>query len=180
MNKYIKRSCIVLLTIIFAPVVMAASANKNFQTTSKINQNCEISVQDISFGTYFPTQGDGFASSDINIRCTNKTSATIGINHTGQNPYHLSTLKYSTVEDGLSYARYMKSGTNRLYYNLFQDSSYSKVFGGSNWFTRTTGSRPVVVSDSTLKKVPIYAAMASGQFSKAATYLDSLIVEVVF
>lgn len=161
---------------------MAQSSTASLKTSVKVSPKCDLSVGNIAFGQYFPGQGDSFASSDISLKCTNGTSAQIGINHTGTNPYHVGTTKYSYTEGGISYTRYMTSGgvANRLNYNLFQDSAYTKVFGGANWFTTTAGSRPIVIGDGSIRKIPIFAAMAGNQYVRVGSYMDSLIVDIVF
>lgn len=173
-----KKKLFLLASIVLMnQIAMAESVTGSHKATATLSSACQISAQNLSFGQYNPASGDSFASSNLTFICTKGTNATIGI--AANNKVQI-TNKYVYAESGLTYARYMANGGNSLYYNLFQDSGFTKVFGGSNWFIFTGNARPTFVATGISQTVPIYAALSGGQYVVPGVYSENLSVSITY
>ena len=140
-----------------------------------LSSTCQITATNLSFGTYNPTMGDFFATGSLNILCTKGTTATYGINVGNGGRY---TGKYAVSYYGNLSSRFMTNNGNNLFYNIFQDSSYSTVFGGFDWFAGL--SKPSFVSTGITQTIPVYGAMGGAQYVVPGSYSDSVTAEVDF
>jgi spore coat protein U-like protein len=148
-----------------ASSLLAASATANLSVSATVANNCTISSNAISFGSYDPIVAQATANLDaagsVVITCTKGATTTIGLD-TGAN--------------ASAGARRLASSGSFLTYDLFQDSGRSTV-----WSNTGAGLLSVVAAPSKAARTyPVYARMAGGQDVPAGTYTDTIVATVNF
>lgn len=139
----------------------AAQDSDTFQVTATVQSVCTITANDLTFGSYDPTAGDLDATSTLDVRCTNGTTYTVGLDGGGT---------------GIVTARAMTGpGAATLNYALFRDSGRSQ-----NW--EDIGSLQVEsgTGNGATQNLTVYGRVAGGQFSTSGAYSDTVTATIDF
>jgi spore coat protein U domain-containing protein, fimbrial subunit CupE1/2/3/6 len=152
-----------------AAPAFAGSATSTFSVTASVASNCTISTTSIAFGAYDPIVANATTPLDttgsVTITCTKGAATTIGLN-AGNN---------SANATGTT--RAMKSGSDYLSYEIYQDSGRSTVWGnsGAGLFT------PAVAPDKAPRTFTMYGRVPAGQDVPASgSYTDTVTATVNF
>lgn len=143
----------------------AASATGNLSISATVSNNCTISTVALTFGSYDPIVANASTALDntgtVTITCTKGASTTMGLD-LGSN--------------ASGSTRRMASGSERLSYELYQDSSRSTVWGnsGSGLFT------PPAAPSSAARNYTLYGRVAAAQDVAAGSYADTVVATVNF
>ena len=148
-----------------ASSLLAASTTANLSVSATVANNCTISSNAISFGSYDPIVAQATAHLDatgsVVITCTKGATTTIGLD-TGAN--------------ASGSTRRLSSAGSYLDYELFQDSGRSTA-----WTNTGAGLLSVVAAPSKASRTySVYARMAGGQDVPAGTYTDTVVATVNF
>lgn len=153
--------CIVALLLIGCGLLRSAPAHATITCTS-------ASMSAVSFGTVNPLSSQTGTTATLSYTCSNNSGST-----------NSATVCFSIGEPGggqTSPSRLMKSGNNSLQFNLYQDASYTTVWGSSFFGSDT----PLIVNltlggrASTTQTATLYAQVLSGQTSAVpGTYSDN-------
>ncbi|WP_313517625.1 spore coat U domain-containing protein [Pseudomonas sp.] len=174
------RLCLAALTCL--PLAARADTGSNeltltssFQLSASVQAGCVLgsgsadatSFGSIDFGQLAGLGADVKAASSVSggsiqLQCTPGTDLTISLNN-GAN--------------GVSGVRYMAKGSERLRYQLYQDASYSTVWGDQNAGTPMSMTFP---AGGTLS-LPVYARLfATSPLPSAGLYSDVVTVTVTY
>jgi spore coat protein U-like protein len=149
---------LVLAMALLAPLQALASADCTFSATGP------------AFGLYDPLNASPtLANSSVSVTCT----------HTGGGATTTTMVALYTAGDSGTFPnRYMLSGTDRLYYNLYLDAALTQIGGDGTGGTQT-GSASLKVSNgqptATVTAV-IYGRIPAGQSVPPGTYTDAILV----
>jgi spore coat protein U-like protein len=161
----------VLIAAASATPAMAGTATSNLGVGANVTNNCTISTTPIVFGAYDPIGTNASSMLDkngsVSITCTTGASATIKLSQ-GNNAATGST-------DALPQRRLKHASTdNYLIYQIFQDSSWSTVWGNTeNTGVSETGS-------GAAQSKTVYGRIAAAQNVPTGTYSDTVVAEVAF
>ena len=157
-----------VLLAVAAPA-FAGSSTSNFNVTASVASNCTISTTSIAFGAYDPVVANATTPLDatglVTITCTKGAATTIGLN-AGNN---------SANATGTT--RAMKSGTDYLSYEVYQDSGRATLWGnsGADLFT------PAVAPNKNPRTLTTYGRIPAGQDVPAGvSYTDTVTATVNF
>lgn len=143
----------------------AASTNANLAVSATVANNCTITSNAISFGSYDPIVAHATANLDaagsVVIACTKGATTTIGLD-TGAN--------------ASAGARRLASGGSFLTYELYQDTGRTTVWSNTGAGLLTVAAAP----SKAARTYPVYARMAGGQDVPAGTYADTIVATVNF
>jgi len=158
-----------IVVLLAALPALAGSATSNFTVTATVANNCSISTAGISFGAYDPIVANASAPLDaagsVTIQCTKGATTTIGLS-AGNNGANATGT-----------TRAMKSGSDYLSYEIYQDSGRASVWGnsGSALFT------PAAAPSSAPRPFTTYGRVPAGQDVPAgASYTDTVTATVNF
>lgn len=136
-----------------------ANAQATFTVSATVTENCTVGASPLAFGTYDTLGAAVTGSTTLSIRCTRGTGATISLDN-GSN----------ATAGGV---RRMASGTTeRLAYDLFQDSSYSTPWGSGGT------ALPWNATDRATHTQTIYGRIPENQDVAPGTYQDTITVTV--
>lgn len=127
---------------------------------SNAHAACTLSGS-VAFGVYSPfisTPND--SSGLINVNC--------GINI-------LVTVNISPGQSGTYGERYLSSGTEKLYYNLYTNAQRTIIFGDASNGTSNFSSLVLLQTN-----IPVYARICAQQNVGAGFYRDTPTVSVIF
>lgn len=166
----------------------AGTTTAGAKATATIGSACTVSAGTLSFGVYNPTlKSNTIATSNISFVCTKNTTVTVNLNdsitdYNAQSPSIVTNSVSYAETNGVQWARYMSGATSgaALSYNLFQDSALSKIFGGTNWFAAITNHNVQVIATGVTQNVPVYGAIAYGQYVIPDNYSDTVPVLLSF
>lgn len=162
----------------------ASSTGTSIKSTATLANSCQISATDISFGTYQPSAGNAFSTGTITLLCTKGTSATIGISiNSSQTDVAAINTTFSQyyAPNNQYYSRVMSGPNgNVLYYNLFQDSNHTQIFGGASYFHLNANSVVNITATGATQTINVYGAMGGGQYVTPGNYSDSLPVSITY
>lgn len=132
--------------------------------------DCNLSVTGVAFGTHNTISGNPTDSTGtISVTCSGAISDSVSY-----------TLKLS-AGNGSQTNRYMLSGSNNLYYNLYVDSGYYQIWGDGTGSTSISGASYTLTSTSETRNHPVYGRIPAAQISvPAGSYSDTLVVTVEF
>ncbi len=165
-----------LASIISAVVVLlaavpafAGSAASNFTVTASVANNCTISTTALAFGAYDPVVANASTALDntgsVTITCTKGVATTIGLN-TGSNGANATGT-----------TRAMKSGSDYLSYEIYQNSGRTTLWGNSGGDAFTPANAP----DRNPRTFTSYGRVPAGQDVPAGTsYTDTVTATVNF
>lgn len=158
-------SVVAAMPLVSSVAVSAASASANLSVSASVANNCTISSNAISFGSYDPIVAQATANLDaagsVVITCTKGATTTIGLD-TGAN-----------ASGG---ERRLGSAGNYLTYELYQDSSRSTVWSNTGAGLLTVAAAP----SKAARTYSVYARMTGGQDVPAGTYSDTVVATVNF
>lgn len=169
----------VLLFIVlgFNQQLFAAATNATNKATASLVASCSIKSEDLTFGN-ISLINDTFSSANITSMCTKGTVYKVGVD-LGSGGTGTSSMKYAYG----GYVRFMKgkNSSDKLAYNVFQDNSYSQIFGGIGAWGGGQGY-PVVanlVGTGSTQITTMYGALAP-QFVTPDIYQENTTVSVQF
>lgn len=131
---------------------------------------CAISTTGVNFGAYNPQNGvplNGVGT--IDFRCSDDTED-------GGPGGGNKKIAISAGNAGSFTAREMRSGADKLDYNLYTDASRTSVWGDGQGGSDSVKVHPQAESVS----VTVYGRIPAGQNVRAGTYTDTLIVSIEF
>lgn len=139
--------------------------------------SCNVAVSDVAFGVYdvfnaLPTDGTGL----VDVTCTEDGTP-------GRLNVDVSIGLSASATSGTTANRQMEliGGTDRLNYNLFQDSGYSVIWGdipGVDVLLIPKVKVPKKGSITVTPPVTIYGRIPPGQEVSAGTYSDSVVLTI--
>jgi len=155
--------------LVAAAPAFAGSATSNFSVTASVASNCTISTTSIAFAAYDPIVANATtpldATGSVIITCTKGAATTIGLN-AGLNG-----------ASATGTTRAMKSGTDYLSYEIYQDSGRTIVWGNSGAGLLT----PAVAPDKNPRTFTTNGRVPAGQDVPAgASYTDTVTATVNF
>lgn len=149
---------LVLLATIGA--ARAQTATGNLAVTVEVVSTCRVGASSLDFGSYGTGQtADLRAQGTIAYEGCGTAALRVSLNGGTSGNVNARTL--------------VNSGGNRLAYQLYRDSSRSRVWGtGSNAlsFTPTSGSG----------SLPVYGTIPGGQSAPVGRYTDTVVVTIDF
>lgn len=182
MTKHLTLTIISLLSFVCLPL-QAMENSTSFNTTSKINNSCLLTVSNLDFGVYSP-ESDNTATSAIHLKCSNNVVSTIAIDGGGwSNGKSTIPFAFKELSSGTFWHRTLPNtvtSSSVLLYNIYQDASYTIPYGGNGTLIYTASARPKITHDGTEKILPIYGGLGSKQYVKTGSYSVSLTVQVSY
>jgi spore coat protein U-like protein len=134
---------------------------------------CQVSATAITFGTYNPLNAGGTVAAGswaVICNATGPGSATVA-----------GTLSLSTGYSGNYAARYMLSGANRLYYNIYLTPGYAQIIGnGSAGTYAPTATGTVTAGHAYQVSGTMYGLVPAAQDVAPGSYVDSIVVTVTY
>ena len=187
-NHKLITGLISLLALASVQSSQAGSVTSGVKSSATLSATCTLSAGSMNFGSYNPAvKSNTTANSNISFVCTKNTVVTVNLNGSAANinqqgPAVVTNSVSYAEHNGVQWARYMVGGTSAgaLSYNLFQDSGYSQIFGGTNWFSDITGHNQQVVATGASQNITVYGAIAYGQYVNPDNYSDSVPVLLTF
>lgn len=160
----------VFSVVVASSEASAGTATANLSVTATIASNCTISTAPVAFGSYDPIGTHASAPLDgtgtITTTCTTGSSPVITL---GQGSYS------DTGSTDTTPLRQMASGSDRLPYTLYQNSSRTTVWGN------TSGSAPAAVAGTGVaQNFTVYGRIASGLNKPVGSYADTVVATVTF
>lgn len=146
----------------------AGTATSNLGVSATVSSTCSITAGSLAFGAYDPvagTQIDGTAT--ISVSCTRGATATVTLGQ-GANANAGST-------DTVPLRRMKDSGTNRLSYSLFSESTRTTTWGN----TAPTGLG-YTASSSSATALTVFGRITSAQDVPAGSYTDTVLATITF
>jgi spore coat protein U-like protein len=164
MRDYMKVGLVVLATFAATTDAQAATtATTNFAVTATVLSACTISALPMAFPNYAPSQTTAAtAQTTLTVLCTNGTPYNIGLD--------AGTGAAATIA-----TRKMTSGTNTLNYSLYQNNTYSTVWGNTIGSNTETGT-----GNGLFQTVNVYGQAAALQTVPAGIYTDSITVTLTY
>lgn len=157
-------SALTLMIIGIAAPASAQSQSANLSVGATVTNNCTISATAVSFSAYDPVVANASANLDgdgrVTVACTKGASPSIAL---------------GLGSNASGSARRLAAGTERLTYELYQDSNRSTV-----WNTTTGVYTPVAATSKAPRDFTVYGRIASGQDVAAGTYSDTIVATVNF
>ena len=153
----ISGTALTLLSI--STAALASTTTGTIAVSATIQAACSITTNPIDFGVYNSTLDT--VSPKLVVTCTNTLPYTVGLNA-------------GTTSGGTVTQRLMKSGSNTLQYNIFQDSNFQNVWGN------TTGSWVSGTGNGQAQELTMYAKIPAGIFNPAGAYTDTVTATVTY
>jgi spore coat protein U-like protein len=143
------------------------SKTADLRVLAEVISNCQISTEDVNFGVYDPIVANRTTPKDatgkLHLQCTLNTQTKIELDN-GQN--------------AAGNQRAMLGGSFKLNYELYQDPAHTQRWGSAAEAKPFTGTGPGGGSMATAINVP--GVLPAGQNVGAGSYLDTILVTVVF
>jgi spore coat protein U-like protein len=167
--KRVTRFVPALIVVLASAPAFAASATSNFSVSATVTNNCTITTAAISFSGYDPTGTNLSAPLDatgsVTITCTKGAATTVGLS-AGAN-----------FANATGTTRAMKSGSDYLSYELYQDTGRATVWGNSGGGLFT----PPVAPSKDPRTFTTYGRIPAGQDVPAGTtYTDTVTATINF
>ncbi len=147
-----------LIAALMAGGARAGTETATLTVTARVQSGCSVSGGVLDFGTYTAGQPD-------DVTATGRITLT---NCNGTVLIELDGGSSGNVQD-----RSMRSGNNRLRYQLYVDNGYSRV-----WGTGQQGLQYMALSNSAT--VLVYGRIPGGQNVPAGNYSDTVNVTITF
>jgi spore coat protein U-like protein len=139
------------------------TAQTTFRVTAKVMAVCEVTANDLAFGTYNPKASSPHqVTTQLRATCTPGSTYQVGLNE--------GTSPGATVNQ-----RKMVSGANNLNYQLYSDSARSAIWGNTQGTDTVTGVGTGLVQDHT-----VFGSVLPAQAIPAGDYSDTITVRVYF
>jgi spore coat protein U-like protein len=151
--------------IAVAPALAASPQTTSLAVSAAVSDNCTISSSPLAFGAYDPIVTHATAALDgsggLTITCTKGAATTVGLD--------LGANAAGSV-------RRMAAGSERLSYEMYQDSARSTVWGnsGSGLYT------PPAAPSKAPRTYTVYGKISAGQDVAAGNYGDTVVATVNF
>ncbi len=158
-----------LLIMLSAGPAFAATATSSFTVTASVAANCTITSVGITFGGYDPIVVNATTALDqtgsVTITCTKGAATTIALD-----------MGANSSSSPLAGYRAMKSGTDYLSYNIYQDAGRNIL-----WATGADVLAPPVAPSKAARTYTTYGRVPAGQdVPSSANYSDTVIATVNF
>lgn len=148
-------------SLLFIGLILASAANADpidasFQVTAQIEQECELTSApgSMAFGDYIATTTKS-ALSSFQLTCTSNTAYTM-------------ELSYGNNATGTT--RRMTNGTDYLTYGIYQDATYTTLWGLS-----ADGQEKTATGSGSAQTYTAYGQIPAGQFTPGAgNYSDTV------
>jgi spore coat protein U-like protein len=149
----------------------AGTATSSFTVTADVVASCTISTTGISFGNYDPVVTNHTTPLDANgtvtVACTNGAVTTIGMDQ-GANQSGTST--------AAAPLRQMASGSNKVRYDLYQDTLHTTVWGDIGGASAKSYTSTGMAGTT----FTIYGRMGAGQDAVTGSYTDTVTATIQF
>jgi spore coat protein U-like protein len=154
----------VLVLALFCGAVpgRAASISTTFNVTATVQASCGVTAADLDFGAYMPGS-DAANDTTIDVTCTNGTAYTIALDG-------------GSVAHDVTARQMSDSGSNRLSYELYTDSSFATVWGDGTLATATISG----TGNGAAQPATVYGRVPAGQYVPATNYADQITVKVTY
>jgi spore coat protein U-like protein len=142
--------------------LIVGSNSASFQVSATVVKSCNVSANNLYFGTTGNLITAISGQTQISVQCSNGIGYSIGLN------------------GGLSNAtdptqRRMTTGANAIAYGLYQDSAHASPWGS------TTGTNVVGGTGTSLSQaIPVYGLVPSQTTPPPGTYSDTIVVSVTY
>lgn len=121
---------------------------------------CSVNSPTLMFGFYNPLQTTPTTSTaNLNVLCDVATPFTIEIN---------------SGNSGGDFNRYLVSGGNKLYYNLYLDNSHTQIWGDGTGGTMVASGASTNFNQTVYGKIPMLQNIIPG------VYTDAPIINVIY
>ena len=152
------------------PAAHAQTAASNFTVSAAVTPTCSISTVNMNFGNYDPITTHATTPLDVNgsvtIACTRGANTWIDLS------------PGSNTANAVGTTRAMAGGGgNYLSYELYQNNTFSTVWGVGN---PGNGFVPPVAPSRAPRTFAIYGRIPSGQDSAVGNYSDTVTATVNF
>lgn len=171
--KFLKVAAFALAALAVVPRAHAATATTNLSVSATVVNNCSISAAPLDFGNYdpigthSPTGADLVSSAQLVVACTVGDTYSVYLGQ-GANA--------GTGSTDAAPVRQLGSGTNKLAYQLYQDSARTIPWGN----TAASSPAAVVATSSSAVNLTVYGVVAKGQSRPAGTYTDTVVATINF
>ena len=154
----------VLVLALFCGAVpgRSASISTTFNVTATVQASCGVTAADLDFGAYMPGS-DAANDTTIDVTCTNGTAYTIALDG-------------GSVAHDVTARQMSDSGSNRLSYELYTDSSFATVWGDGTLATATISG----TGNGAAQPATVYGRVPAGQYVPATNYADQITVKVTY
>lgn len=165
MKRLIQTFVLVFATAFGAIPASANTSSANLQVSVTVDAACSISTTPVAFSSYAPLGGNASTPDDstgtVTVRCSTGTVANIGL------------------DCGITCAvgvRHMKSGSDLLSYDLYQNTSRTTEWGNGigSWLTTPAAS------DSNPQVYTVYGRIPAAQSAPPGSYADTVVATVNF
>jgi spore coat protein U-like protein len=146
-----------------APSCSLVITNPNFPTftvSALVAANCNVTAQNINFGTQPVLSTNVDATGGLGVTCTSGASYTVGLNNglTGTGPTN----------------RRMTLGSQSVTYGLYKDAARTLPWGNSG------GELVTGTGAGALQSLPVYGRVPPQTTPSAGTYTDTVVVTVTY
>jgi spore coat protein U-like protein len=158
-----------VVMLLAAGTAAAASSASSFAVSASVVAQCAITTTPLSFGTYDPIVANKTAPLDatgsVTITCTQGAAATIGLDPGTNGAFATGT------------TRAMKTGSNYLSYEIYQNSGRTTVWGNAGGGLLTPAAAPSFAP----RAFTIYGRIPAGRDVPAGSlYTDTVRATVNF
>lgn len=156
---------VVALLALGAHASFAATATGSLSVTATVEATCSVSTSTVAFGTIDSSTANT-ATGTVSVTCTNGTTYSIALGDGGY---------YGADSTG----RNMRSGTTTydyLPYELYQEDVHSTLWGDGTHGSVMSG----LTGNGGAQPYTVYGLIPSGQYPKADTYGDAVVVTVTY
>lgn len=163
MKKPIRAALVGAVIAASNAVYSQQDVSTTFRVTATVVPTCEVRASDLNFGQYSAqtaTQLNGTTA--LTVMCTPQTSYNVSLNE--------GTSPGATVSQ-----RKMVSGSNSLNYQLYQDSTRTKIWGSTIGTDTVAGVGTGLDQDLT-----VFGSIPAQQVIPAGSYGDTITVRVYY
>jgi len=140
------------------------TAQTTFLVTARVQAVCEVTSNDLNFGTYNPKASSPHqVSSLVRATCTPGATYQVGLD--------AGTSSGATINQ-----RKMVSGSNTLNYQLYSDSARSVIWGN----TQNTDTVTPPAGTGLPQDLPVYGSIPPAQPAAVGDYSDTITVRVYY
>jgi spore coat protein U-like protein len=136
--------------------------------------DCSLGITGLAFGSYDPLAASALDStSTVTVTCSKTAAGSERVNY---------TLTASTGAGGSYASRAMFQASERLAYNLYQNSARTTIWGnGSGGSSIITGSFNLSIGTPTrTRNHTVYGRIPPSQNAASGSYSDTLVVTLTF
>lgn len=137
------------------------NSTANMQTTANVTSSCQLDTwTNVVFGSIAINNTDYTANEAFNVICTKGSSWTVSVGS----------------GNGVQTNRYMlgQNSSDKLYYNLYTDTSYTTIYGDGTQATSTFSG----TGNGNAQTNIIQVKMAPNQFVTPDNYSDNIVLTI--